>query len=612
MINRIWTFVFLFVVLFLVLIIKLYMLSVLDSMDYRKLAEDKQRKNFIDEPVRGTFFDRNGRELTQNKEVVWVAYNKKVPKRFDDELEAKKMVRNGLVKSADIVFSDDEAMEKIAKALNKPKEEIYKRIYEDKKNSNYVWFIKNAEPEVYKKIRDLHIRGVNPEIRKIRYYPEKLVASRILGATSSAGIALEGMELYYDDLLKGIEGKYTANKFWDGTPVAGTEEVISQRVDGNDIYLTIDLNIQYYAENALKKMAEMYNPDYAMAVVMNPQDGEILALANYPFYDPNDKANFKSKAAQNFAVEMAYEPGSTSKAFTVSAAINEGVGVNDILGVCTGRRHIGSNSFKCDLHYPYNNGHGSINNKIIIQESCNIGASYLGDKLGKQKLYNYLSNFGLIGYTSNQFGDEAYSYVPNPSTWSEIGKANISFGQGLNTTILSMAAGYSIIANGGTYYKPKIIKSVISHEGKELKEFTKKNKLADGSIKEKTIPLTLDDPGKRIISKETSQKVTDLLVNCIKEGTGKRAQIENVLCAGKTGSAQMVENGRYSSGRLASFIGFAPANNPEIVVAVWVIKPKGSTYGGVVAAPVWKEITEKTLRYRKVQFDEPIGSNNDL
>ena len=591
--NRLPFFILIFILMFSVLFIKLFSLSVLDFRGYKKYKENLLVRTYTDPPERGTFYDRNGRELTQNRERVWVAFNKRAKKKLEDENQAKKMVAAGLAKDKNIVFSDDETIEKISKTLNKPKDEIYKRIFEgNNKKKNYVRFIENGDIGIYKKINDLHIRGVNPEIKNIRYYPERTVASRIIGATNIKGLGLEGLEAYYNEILSGKPGIFKANKFWDGVPIADTIKINEEKINGKDFYLTIDLNIQYLAEAAINEMAVTSKPQYAMAVVMDPNNGEILAIANYPSFDPNNRRIFKPKAAQNFAVENAYEPGSTMKAFTVAAGINEGIGPNEVIGFCSNRRAFGNRSIRCDTH-----SHGTITPNVIIEESCNIGASYVADRLGNKTLYDYYEKFGLSGRATNQFGLEAYSSLPNPSDWYAIRRANISFGQGVNTTIISMAAGYCVIANGGTYYTPKIIKKVVDENGKIVESYVR-----DGS----KIQFTNTDPGRRVISKNTAKEVTKMLVNCINKGTGKKAQVENVLCAGKTGSAQMVEDGRYSSGRMASFIGFAPANKPEIVVAVWVVKPQGVKYGGIIAAPVWKNIVEKTLRYKKIQLGNPI------
>ncbi|MBQ9358387.1 MAG: penicillin-binding protein 2, partial [Abditibacteriota bacterium] len=401
--------------------------------------------------------------------------------------------------------------------------------------------------------------------------------------------------------LKGTNGFMEANVFWDGKPVAATERKVHSKQDGWSITLTIDRDIQFFADYALSKVAQRFNPERAMAVVMDPHNGEILAMSNYPFWDPNKRNKYNSLLNQNLAVVSAYEPGSTMKAFTVAAALNEGVGPDEVVGSCNGFRYSGSEPpLKCDLHAgKYAHGHGAVTPRIILQESCNLGASYCGERLSGPVLYDYFDKFGLTKKASTEIGNESPGIWTVPSRWGRRDLWSVSFGQHASTTILNVAAGYCALANGGVYYRPKLIKAMEDGDHNVVKSYTD----AGGVVKEPA----KEDPGVRVISRETSRLVSELLVGCVEYGTGKNARIKGVPCAGKTGSAQMTaENSAgkivYTADRMASFVGYAPAYDPEVVVAVWVVKPHGSTYGASVAAPAWKEITERTLRLRKIDF----------
>ncbi|MBO4548114.1 MAG: penicillin-binding protein 2 [Abditibacteriota bacterium] len=534
---------------------------------------------------------------------------------FVKSLLMRLLVNKDINKKEVVVYTDDEAVGLLARAVNKPRDVVKDKIDRCTKNTCYV--VEHGSMDIYNAVRDLQIRGINPELRTVREYPEKELGAGLVGSTTYEYDAVNrdpnatkqmrmetlrgGIEQFYDKELRGSDGYMEANVFWDGKPVADSERKMHAKQDGWNITLTIDRDIQFFAEYALRRVAMNFTPERAMAVVMDPKNGEILAMANYPFWDPNNRKSYNALLNQNLAAVSAYEPGSTMKAFTVAAAINEGLGPDEVVGHCSGYRYLGSEApLKCDLHAgKYAHGHGAVTPRIILQESCNLGASYCGERLTGPVLYDYFDKFGLTKKACTEIGNESPGIWTVPSKWGRRDLWSVSFGQHASTTILNVAAGYCAIANGGVYYRPKLIKAIEDGDHNPVKTYTD----AGGVVRDTGSP----DPGVRVISKKTSRIVTELLIGCVEYGTGKNARIKGVECAGKTGSAQMTAENSvgkivYTADRMASFVGYAPAYDPKLVVAVWVVKPHGSTHGATVAAPAWKQIMEDSLRYMKLNF----------
>lgn len=570
--------------LYLVVGVRLFVVQVVHSDIYRNWGNRIRHKNITVPSLRGAIFDRNGRELAIDIQKVSVF--------------------------ADTNLMDDPkaTADEIARVLNKNAYDIKAKLTSGK---SFVWIARWVDPGVktsideqrlilQKQINKSDNKGqINPlrcistqrEIK--RAYPAGMLAAQVLGFTDIDNKGVEGIEHSKNKELTGTDGKVVTEIDILRRSIPETRLVKEEPKDGSNIHLTLDITIQHIAEKALKNMAEKYKPTTASAIVLNPKTGDILAIANYPTYDPNQSRNVNSKLWRNRAVSDLYEPGSTLKTLTVAAAINEGFNPNTVFTYCNGRERIKGGSIPCVLHHPYESGHGRVDMNLIIRHSCNIGAAHVAMRLGAEKLRKYEELFGLNSVTKSGFGGEARGWLRPAKNWRTIELADIGFGQGIAVTPLQMAAVYAAIANKGVYVTPKIIKTI------ELSDVNKK------SIVSKSI-------SRRVVSIETAQKVTRLLESCVIDGTGKPAQIDGYTVAGKTGSAQVVKtNGRgYESGAfVASFMGFAPAKSPQLVVAVVVNKPKGSHWGATVAAPVFKEITEKSLWYLKIPADA-IGVPN--
>lgn len=532
--------------------------------------------------TRGCIYDRNKRVMAMSIDAVTV-------------YACRRELRD-IPKTAD----------RLAEMLHMDRAVIEKKL---RSQSNTIWLAKKVHPligyeicrgyktTVRKKIkggyRDIVVRekldGIGVQRETKRVYPAGTTAAQVLGFISAVKGYNEGLERSCDDLLTGVDGQESTELDAQRRDIPQSIRVERQSVDGKDVVLTIDSTIQQIAEEALGKMAKTYHPRSACAVVIKPDTGEVLAIANYPFFDPNSTTKTDPGLWRNRAVADLYEPGSTLKVVTVAAALNEGIGPHEIVANCARREKIKGGRVSCSVHPPFMNGHGAVDMYKIIQYSCNIGAAHLAFKMGSEKLYSYEKAFGLLDRLNAGFGGEAVGYMLPASDWRLIRLANIGFGQGINVTPLQMAAVYGAIANGGVYVEPKVVREVLNSDGTVARHFK---------------------PGKsrRVISREAASALSKMLMVCAEEGTGKPALIPGRTVAGKTGSAQIaMPKGGYESGAfIASFMGFVPASKPRLVIAVVVNRPQGSHWGATVAAPVFREIGENALVGMKVPLDAPI------
>ncbi len=538
---------------------------------------------------RGSVLDRDGNVLAETVDRVRVFVN------------TKQAVEEG---------TEVKAAEVISYLFDIPKDEIVERIRSRKHRIEY--FVKDADPGKVKTLKKAVRRGgiaqalddnlksgdpiigLGAETYSVRSYPNDALASNIIGYVNSNGESVYGIEHKYELELAGNPGWETVgiSRF---RQIPGSKKVLKECLDGKNIYLTIDKRIQEIAEKAMLRTIENYNPESMCAIVMNPYTGEILALANYPTLNLNEFSGADPEKLRNGAVEFTYEPGSTLKTIVAASALEDGcVEPKEVVATCHRTTTIGKHTVHCSVHHPYENGHGPVDCYMTIDQSCNMGAMALGSRLGDKKLYKYLTDFGLVGRHSFGFGGEGYYPLedPNKEPWAKIKLANVSFGQGISVTPLQMAAAYCVIANGGEYVRPQIIRGI-----------TADDKVPNFSVKEK----------RRVLSENTAKEVRDMLESCVENGTGHAAKIEGRTIGGKTGSAQASVNGRGYSGDylISSFIGIAPAEKPELVIAVIVRRPQGSVYGAVVAAPVLREIAEESLLYMKVPADKPLSEDKE-
>ncbi|AND39287.1 MULTISPECIES: stage V sporulation protein D [Cytobacillus] len=505
------------------------------------------------EPERGEIVDRNGIPLATNVSAPTVYV---VPRQIKDPADAA---------------------EKLAAVLNMSKEKAYQLITK-RESSVKIPEGRKISHEKAKEIRALEIEGIYIGEDSKRHYPFGNYLSHVLGFSGIDNQGLMGLELYYDEELKGKKGsvKFYANA--KGERMNDMADDYKPPVDGMDLKLTIDSKIQTIVERELDIAQAEYNPDGIIAIAMNPNNGEVLAMASRPDFDP---ANFRNVPPEiynrNLPIWSTYEPGSTFKIITLAAALEEGkVDLEKDHFHDPGSVEVGGARLRCWKK----GGHGSQTYLEVVQNSCNPGFVELGERLGKDKLFKYIRDFGFGEKTGIDLQGEGKGILFNLDRVGPVEQATTAFGQGVSVTPIQQVAAISAAVNGGTLYTPYIAKELINP--------------ATGEILMKKSP----DAKRKVISKETSDEIRKALESVVAKGSGKKAFVDGYRVGGKTGTAQKAQNGRYlENNHIVSFIGFAPADDPQLVVYVAVDNPKGTIqFGGVVAAPIVGEIMGDSLR----------------
>jgi cell division protein FtsI (penicillin-binding protein 3) len=537
----------LFSCLFLVVWGRAYQLQVLQSRWLAAMAERQSQRMVHLVPKRGIVYDRKKEELAISVEVDSVFAQ---PGKVED-------VR--------------EVAQKIGPLLGKKPPVLLTKL---KGEEPFVWLQRGITPEQRKAIDKYDFKGVDFLKETKRFYPQGELGVHVIGFAGLDAKGLEGVELGYDEFIRGEPGYILTSKDALGRSISSQSPPIGQSLDGCEVILTIEKNIQYLVEKELKKAVQASSAKGGLAVVMNPKTGEILAMAVQPSFDPNRASDAPPAVRKNRTITDSFEPGSTFKVFLLAAALEEQAASPKEMFFCENGSYLVGGKTIHDVHK-----YGWLSLADIIKVSSNIGASKVGHKLGKNKLHRYLKNFGFGSKSGVDLPGEVSGFLGTPRSWSEVGVANISFGQGISTTALQLTAALSAVANGGMLMRPYVVKAVLDPNGNMLKENGPKSV-------------------RRVISPETAAAVNQILKTVMDEGgTGKAARLTGFESAGKTGTAQKaLANGRgYSDKRLSSFFGFAPLDNPQVVITVMIDEPQGTSYGGVVAAPAFKAIAEQVL-----------------
>lgn len=476
------------------------------------------------------------------------------------------------------VPGDIKDKEKVANILNNllglEKKFILNRVNSKKQ---FVWLKRKITDSQAKQINKFAIEGLLLRKEDRRSYPNGHLAAHILGFVDIDNVGLEGIELSCNRYLQGKPGYAFFVRDARQSPLR-LENSDKLPLDGYDVVTTIDLTIQYIAENALEEAFIKYNAKGASIVVINPSTGEILAMANRPTFKPNNPQDFSQDARRNRAVCDFFEPGSVFKIVTAAAALEGKTFKEDDRIFCENGNYKVANHILHD-HRP----HGWLTFSEVVEQSSNIGVTKIAQKLGMEKIHSYAKLFG-FGYLTNiELPGETRGILKPLKAYSKTSIGAVPIGQEVTVTALQLVCAISIIANDGLYFKPYIIKEVKDKHSETIEEFK---------------PQCLW----RAISSDTSQRLKKILTAVVENGTGKLARSKEYSFAGKTGTAQKIDpNGGYShSDFFASFIGFAPAQNPKLAIAVVLDEPY-PYYGGVVAAPVFKEVAEKTLKYIEVK-----------
>ena len=549
----------------------------LSSMAYMQQTLDRKIN-----PKRGTIFDSTGKNiLAVSSTVETVTVNPGNILEKDKEKVAKKL-------SELFELEYENALKKVKKRSSI--ETIAKKVDKQKTDQLRVWMEENNI-----------MSGINIDEDTKRYYPYNKLASQVIGFSGSDNQGLDGIEAKYDEILKGKKGSIQRHTDAKGGEIGKEGEKYVSAIDGNDIVLTIDLNIQSIVEKYLEEACiDNKCTDGGNVVVMNPQSGDILAMATYPSYNLNEpyspyteeleqtweglEQSERTKNLQavwrNRAITDTYEPGSVFKLVTTSAALEEGIAETDKQGefACTGGIEIAGVRIKCWRYY---RPHGSESLRQALMNSCNPVFIGLGQKLGVEKYYNYLRKFKLLEKTGIDLPGEAGSIFLAENKVGPVELATISFGQRFEITPIQLVSAVSAIANGGTSIKPRVVKQIINSETKEIEE----------------IPVQKNN---QVISKETSEKVLSMMESVVSEGTGKNARVAGYRIGGKTGTS---EDGVNTNKYVTSFCGVAPIDNPQAVVLVTLYNPtgEGGHQGGGVAAPLGGQIFSEILPYLEVE-----------
>jgi cell division protein FtsI/penicillin-binding protein 2 len=519
----------------------------------RARGELQQQQTLKLDARRGTVLDRNGRELAVSVEVESVYA---VPTALTGS-EAR------------------EAAARLGNCLGVSKSRIAARL-EGKKN--FVWLERKADPETVRCVRALNIAGVGFLEESRRFYPKRRLASQILGYVGIDNEGMGGVEYALQDEIKGDPGRRI---IWtDALRRRAGSWVDKPSVPGRSVYLTIDENIQYIAETELAAAVRESRSKSGIAILMRPHTGELLALASYPSFNPNRYQDSPEGYRRNRSVTDVYEPGSTFKIVAASAALEEGVVTEDERIDC------GSGSIAIEDHL-IRDGHpfDVLSFREVVQKSSNVGMIRIGQRLGKERFEAYIRAFGFGDPTGIELPAESRGILRPSSSWGPVSAASITFGQEVSVTALQMITAANVVAASGYLMRPRLV-------------------LAFGASEGAGRAAVRPEPVRRVLREETARRMRDILTGAVDEGTGQRASIEGYRVAGKTGTAQKAVLGGYSKSEyIASFVGFAPANRPEITALVILDSPQGD-HSGSRAASVFARVVERALSYLGVQRDD--------
>ncbi len=519
---------------FVVVVVRAFAIQVKGKEFYTKQGNMRQIKEIDLYVPRGTIFDRNGEPLAISTPMISVGIQPSV------------------------LIQQVSRLEQLAEALELDPKKL-KNLVVDKKNKKFIYIKRRIPPYIADSIRALNIKGVEFRKEFKRYYPAGEIISQLIGFTDANDIGKEGIESTYDQWLSGTAGRKQVMQDRFGHIIKDIKEVTTAQA-GKDIHLSIDRRLQYVAYKALKTAVYQHKAATGAVIILDITTGEVLAMVSQPSYNPNNKSGNFVAGTRNRAIQDIYEPGSVIKPFTVIAGMLSGdYDENSIID--TTPFEIDGFKFR-DLR-----NYGDITLATLIGKSSNIGAAKIALSISKNHLWDTFNLFGLGSSTNSGIIGESTGYLQNYSLWSRSRHGNIAYGYGIQVTTLQLATAYAAIANNGRWRSPTYIKGNINED-------------------------------KAIIDPNIAKKVSEMLTQVVTEhNTGKRAMIDGYQVAGKTGTARLAAKGSYSDKYIASFVGYAPAVNPRLVVAVSITDPAGEAYqGGVVAAPVFKQVMQNSLR----------------
>ena len=551
------------------LIARLVYLMIFDAAYYQQKAKTLHEREREIKAARGEIIDRNGKVLATNKAVCTIS----------------------VIHSQ--ITDPERVIQVLADELGIEKEMIRKRV---EKVSSREKIKTNVEKETGDRIRAYELDGVKVDEDFKRYYPYGNLASKVLGFTGGDNQGIIGLEVKYENYLKGVNGMILTTTDARGIELADTMEDRVEPVSGDTLQVSLDYNIQEYAQQAAEKVREEKQADAVVILILNPKTGEIYACVNAPEFDLNapftlpegtdaalndeEKQAMLNQMWRNRSINDTYEPGSIFKVFTASAALEEGVVKEEDTFYCPGYKLVEDRRIRCAR----TTGHGSETFVQGVQNSCNPVFIEVGMRLGTENFYKYFEKFGLMGKTGVDLPGEAATIMHKKENVGQVELATMSFGQSFQVTPMQMATTVCSLVNEGKRITPHFGISVYDAESGE---------------KEETISY---GKRKRILSKETSEKMRKILETVVSEGGGKKAQIEGYRIGGKTATSQTLP--RSANRYIGSFIGFAPADDPQVAAMAIIYNPQGIYYGGTIAAPVVRDIFDNILPYLGIEREE--------
>ena len=573
---------FALIALMLVLLLfRLAWIQVVDAEELSQKAIDQQTQDTPIEAKRGAIYDRNGKELATSTTCYTLWARPSQIKLKDGEERSEAEIRG---------FADE-----IAKITGGDADSIYTNIT---KEQALVRVAKYLDKDTAEQLRELAISGIELSEDTKRYYPLGNFASQVLGSVNDDGVGRTGIELQYDQYLSGVAGRWVKNTDLLGNELVKGAEEYYEAQDGLNVIMTIDEAIQYYVEKALAEGMETTKAKRIMCLVMDPKTGDILASASTPGYDPNDATEPLDKDAKKYAkmtteeqnqylfslwrnpvVSDTYEPGSTFKLITSSAAIEEKVIDESTTFKCAGSFSVSG----IRLHCWTSGAHGTQTIKEAVGNSCNPALAKVAELLGKTKLYKYIDLYGITETTGVDYPGEASAIVQNIDNVGPVELATIGYGQGISLTPIQLLTAINAIGNDGQLLQPRYVKALTD---------------SDGNVVQSYEPTVV----RKVISQATAKKMRNIMQYVVDEGGGGNARIAGYRVGGKTGTANKIDagTGKYGKYYYSSFIGMAPMDDPQISILLIVDSPKGAYYGSIVAAPIAKEILTNALRYLNV------------
>jgi cell division protein FtsI (penicillin-binding protein 3) len=554
-----------FLVLFAALLLRVAKLMLVNREELYSYAEKQHRVISTYTTKRGNIYDVNGRDLAVSLEMDSVYA---CPYKVTDPKKAA-----GL----------------LARALGMDKGDLYKRLTSDK---NFVWIKRTVSPKVAESVRDLKLDGIGFVNEDRRFFPNRNLGSHVIGFVGTDSQGLAGIEYELDRYLKSTVSHFIAVRDAKGNSLFAVDPTDSEALKRYDVYLTIDVMAQYIVERELDAAVSDYRAEGGCVIVMNPNSGEVIAMASRPDYDPNRFLESEKKSWNNKAVTLNFEPGSTFKIFLAASVLEEGLAKKNDRFNCEG----GTYQIDDTVFHDHGGNFDVLTFSDIIRYSSNIGAVKLGQLLGRDKLYSYLGVFGFGKPTGIGLPGEETGMIMPKNAVRPVDLASMSFGQGLSVTPMQLITAAAAVANGGLLMEPYLVGRIVDENGDVVVETTPKIK-------------------RRVVSPETARIVTEMMEGVVASGTGVFAKVSGFEVAGKTGTAEVYDpatKGYSKTNYTASFVGFLPARSPRLIILVVLENPHTSIYGGDVAAPVFRRIAMGLTRRLGIDADHKGGGTGEI